>query len=192
MSAVYHTMNNIIYIKDIIIPLLGILLSVSIALYVSKQTLRNQYKKGKYQLFHITNRYFLNVYNSVEQGPKSVRTKRESIDRTHQLTELKSINNDLALFMDNPYYLDVLLKYPEMNMITLRLRREIVKIENENKVSIEADNIDFFYNLHKKIEKDIPKKYLEKAAFKEIKTAVDEIYQGFYPYMTKAKINTQK
>jgi len=182
-------MNNYTLLKDIIIPAIGILLSAIIALFISKKTLSNQYKKGRYQMFYITNRYFINVYNSVEQGPNGVRTKMDSIDRIYQLNELKEIDKDLSMLLDNPYYLDVLMKYPEMNSISYRLRREIVKIENDDKVSLEADNIDFFYSLHQKIKEDIPKRYLDSKTFTDIEKIVEEIYLGIYPYMTKAKIN---
>lgn len=180
--------NGITVITDIVIPILTVIVSIILAYLSVRWTIKDQYSKGKYQLFEIVNRYFINAYNSVDITKVPPCTKTNPIDKIYQLEELKAIHQDLAKLFDNPYYLDLLKKYPELSMINLKLRREIIDLDKADKVALQPDNIDTFYTMYKNIRKEIPQRLIRKnPAFKEIDILVEGLNTSMEQHKTKNK-----
>ncbi len=181
--------TNLILIKDILIPILTIFFSIIAAYLSTKWTIKHQYKLGKYQLFEITNRYFINAYNGLDFSstpPDPPKTKTSPRDRIYQLEELKAIQHDLAKLLDNPYFIELLKNYPEFSMINVAIRREIIDLEKSEVVTLKPDNINLFYNLYNKIRKDIPEKILNKNEnYKNIDKIVEKMNSSMEPYKIK-------
>ena len=180
--------SGITLITDIVIPILTVIVSIILAYLSARWTIKNQYNKGKYQLFEIVNRYFINAYNSVDTTKTPPCTKTNSIDKIYQLEELRAIHQDLAKLFDNPYYLDLLKKFPELSMINIKLRREIIELDTADKVVLQPDNIDTFYILFKRIRQGIPERLFKKnLAFKEIDTLVEGLNSSMEQHKSKNK-----
>lgn len=173
-------------IKDYVIPIITIVVSIVLAYLSTKWTIRNQYRLGKYQLFEITNRYFITAFNGLDISTPVFKTKASSIEKKYQLNEIKAIHNDMAKLIDNPYFIGLLKDYPEFAMIKIRLRREITDLENARVVTLNPDNVDIFYKLYLKIKNDIPKRVLKKnETFSGIDGLVNELNQRMEPHKTK-------
>jgi len=180
--------KKIIVFTDIIIPIITIGLSFLLAYFSVRLTIRNQYNKGKYQLFEIINRYFLNIFNSIDITKNPPCTKTEKIDRVYQIEELKAIHQDILKLFDNFYLIDLFKKFPEISMINIALRREIIDLEKTNQVTLKPDNIDKFYRIHLNIRKDLPKNILKKNdAHKSIIQIVETINENLNPNKTIIK-----
>ncbi len=180
--------KNITLLSDIIIPILTIGISFLLAYFSVKLNIRNQYNKGKYQLFEIVNRYFLNIFNSVDITKNPPCTKTEKIDKIYQLEELKAIHQDILKLFDNFYLIDLFKKFPEVSMINIALRREIIDLGNVNQVTLKPDNIDLFYKLHSNIRKELPNKIFKKnKEHKKIIQLVEMINNSMNPHKTVEK-----
>lgn len=178
--------SNSQVIKDYVIPLITIIVSIILAYLSVKWTIRNQYKLGKYQLFEITNRYFITVYNGLDFSNPTPKTKTIPQEKIYQLEEIKAIHNDISRLTDNPYFIGLLKDYPEFAMIKIVLRREIIDLENAQVVTLKPDNIDMFYKLHDKVKKDIPMRILKKNdTYNGIEELIDNINKSMEPHKTK-------
>lgn len=182
----YNDSNGIILITDIVIPIFTVIVSIILAYLSVRWTIKDQVSKGKYQLFEIVNRYFINAYNSIDITKVPPCTKTSPIDKIYQLEELKAIHQDLAKLFDNPYYIDLLKKYPELSIINLQLRREIIDLDKSDKVTLQPNNIGTFYTMYKNIQKEIPHRLISKnPAFKEIDILVEELNTFMEPHKNK-------
>ena len=180
--------ENIIIFKDIILPIITIAVSIILAYLSTKWTINNQYKQGKYQFFEIVSRYFINAFNGFDISTNPPSTKLEPIDKVYQLEELKAIHQDISKLLDNPYYLNLLKKHPEISMINTTLRREIIDLDNATKVTLKPDNIGLFYEVFNSIKKEIPSRLFNKnKAYQEIEQIVESINSGMEPFKTKTK-----
>jgi hypothetical protein len=181
--------EKIIMIKDIILPIITIAVSIILAYLSTKWTINNQYRQGKYQFFEIVSRYFINAYNSIDITTVPPRTKLEPIDKIYQLEELRAIHQDISKLLDNPYYIELLKKFPEISMINIALRREIIDLEKATQVTLKPDNIDLFYKIYKNIKKGIPKRvFKNNKAYQEIDQIVESLNIGMEQFKTKNKI----
>lgn len=177
---------NITILIDIVIPLLTVIVSIILAYFTTRWTIRNQYNKGKYQFLEICNRYFINAYNCIDIDSVPQKTKTEPIDKVYQLEELKAIHENITKLLDNPYYLGLLKQFPEISMINTRLRREIIDLKNADKVILSPDNIDLFYKIYQKIKIDIPSKlYRKNDAYRSINEIIEHLNHSMEDFKTR-------
>ena len=74
---------------------------------------------------------------------------------------MKSIEVDLQQHTSNPYYLDVIARFPELAMLKVAISREIAETENSNKFSINKGTLSKMINLYYAIKPDLKERYFQ-------------------------------
>ena len=131
--------------EKIIIPLIGILVSILVAYLTARKVYKSQIDNGKVLLLEIIKRYVINVHNNYD---KKAKVKTDPIDRNYYLSELEAINCDLKELFINPLLIKTFKKHSGLTMLTINLRREIVYLQQKNSIpGIRTDTLKSFIDL---------------------------------------------
>jgi hypothetical protein len=131
--------------EKIIIPLIGILVSILVAYLTARKVYKSQIDNGKVLLLEIIKRYVINVHNNFDENAQ---VKTDPINKAYYLSELEAINSDLKELFTNPLLIKIFKKHSGLTMLTINLRREIAYLKQANsKSGIRTDTLRSFIAL---------------------------------------------
>ena len=129
-------------LEKIIIPVIGILVSILVAYLTARQVYKSDLNNGKVLLLEIIKRYVINIHNNYDQNGK---VKTSLVDKNYYLSELEAINSDLKKLFTNPLLIKTFKKHTGLTMLTINLRREIVYLKQpDSSPGIRTDTLKSF------------------------------------------------
>lgn len=178
---------NITLIKDVLIPVFTILISVALAIIIPKWTINREREHGKYQSFEIVNRFYIVMFNSVELLPTGFAgAKKGEKDFEILINSIKSIQMDFAELSSNPFFLELLKEYPEFSMINYSLLSYISELEyyrknvgSELETKYNTKLIVDFKKLYDQIHNSLPAKIKNRDAYKQLHQIVIDFDRVF-------------
>lgn len=164
-------MNMDIYEK-IVIPVIGILVSILVAYLTARKVYKSELGNGKVLLLEIIKRYVINVHNNYDENAK---VKNGSVDKNYYLCELEAINSDLKELFTNPLLIKTFKKHSGLTMLTINLRREIVYLNQPTSTpGIRTDTLKSFINLFDAVKSEYKSKQFQSDKnLKEITEIID-------------------
>jgi len=121
-------------------------------LNITKQSKEFEIRKGEILLISLLGRYFVIQLNCWEQDGK-MKTDKISVEK--YIHELKQLCEDVDGLVPNPFYIEVLEKYPEINLLWISLRGSIIDREQDQGMAVNPQTFNQFYDLYFKIKKKI-------------------------------------
>jgi hypothetical protein len=193
--------NNNTLFSDILIPVLTILISILLAFIIPKWTINRERKHGKYQTLEIINRFYIAMFNSVDILPEGLTSaKKGEKDLEVLINSIKSIQMDFIEVSSNPFFLELLEKYPEFSMVKYLMSSYIIELQcykkktkiNKLEIQYNAKLINNFKKLYDKIYKTLPKKRKDRGSYKQLNQIVIDFDKGFKIRKKLKKVNYLK
>ncbi len=146
-------------LKSLIIPIIGILVSIIVAYVTARQVYKAEVNNGKVLILEIIKRYIINLHNNFDKNSK---VKTSEIDKKYYLTELEAINKDLKELFTNPLLIKTFKKHSGLTMLNLNLRREIVYLKQPNsEPCIRKETVKSFLMLFDAVKSEYKKEDFE-------------------------------
>jgi len=172
--------KKIVSLDTIIQSLVTIVLIVSVfytgcqyRLY--RKNIQSKYKQGEIRLLHIVGNYVINTRNMYTEEGKF--KKDDSVNTKQYIEEAKIILHDLHDLLKNPYYIDLLEKYPDINLAYMALRRNIIEQEIEIRNSdfaLSGENFKRFHKIYNLLKEEIDNKEILRSEYFQ---GIDEAYK---------------
>lgn len=131
-------------------------------LSLSKKANEFEIKKGEVLMMSLLGRYFVLQLNCWEPNGK-IKTDKISIE--FHIQELKLLNTEVNNLISNPFYIEILEKYPEINLLWISLRQNILERENSDIMAVNPQTFEKFYDLYYKLKREVNDKELFKNQF---------------------------
>ena len=131
-------------------------------LILTQQAKEFEIRKGEILLMSLLGRYFAIQINCWELNGKM---RTDKINTEQYIHELKQLSQDVNDLVTNPFYIEVLEKYPEINLLWISLRRFIIQKEQDSKMSVDPQLFDKFHDLYFKIKNEISDRDMFKNQF---------------------------
>ncbi len=131
-------------------------------LSLSKKANEFEIKKGEVLMMSLLGRYFVLQLNCWEPSGK-IKTDKISIE--FHIQELKLLNTEVNNLISNPFYIEILEKYPEINLLWISLRQNILERENSDIMAVNPQTFEKFYDLYYKLKREVNDKELFKNQF---------------------------
>jgi hypothetical protein len=188
LKRLFGEENNNTLFSDILIPVLTILISILLAFIIPKWTINRERKHGKYQTLEIINRFYIAMFNSVDILPEGLTSaKKGEKDLEVLINSIKSIQMDFIEVSSNPFFLELLEKYPEFSMVKYLMSSYIIELQcykkktkiNKLEIQYNAKLINNFKKLYDKIYKTLPKKRKDRDSYKQLNQIVIDFDKGF-------------
>lgn len=109
-------------------------------------------KKGEILLLGLTGRYFILVINNWEENGKM---RKDKLSIKKYLAGLKSLDRDFNELLGNTFYINLLEVYPDINLLLVSLRSEIIDKEENINPGVDGKTFDLFYNLYFSLKRNI-------------------------------------
>lgn len=130
---------------NIIVSLLGIVISAIVAYYTSTNVFARKYHEGKIRIFDLTHRYFYVMYNSFDHRTRVLKTDKESTDI--YIFGIQSIYDDVKSLMENPFMYTILKKNLFISSLPYLLGCTLVSSKEQQEPCITKELIDLFIKL---------------------------------------------
>jgi hypothetical protein len=156
-----------------LIAVVGIVISIVTAFFTAKFVVNKEKSQGKTILLEITKRYFVACLNSWDM--KTNKLKNEKIDKLKYLRIAKGIDKELNELVKNPYYAQILKKYPDLTMLHIQIISEIEENEQSTSIILEQGTALKMHKLYAELKKGIGKKLLKNKSFK----GLDELINNY-------------
>jgi hypothetical protein len=201
LKRLFGEENNNTLFSDILIPVLTILISILLAFIIPKWTINRERKHGKYQTLEIINRFYIAMFNSVDILPEGLTSaKKGEKDLEVLINSIKSIQMDFIEVSSNPFFLELLEKYPEFSMVKYLMSSYIIELQcykkktkiNKLEIQYDAKLINNFKKLYDKIYKTLPKKRKDRGSYKQLNQIVIDFDKGFKIRKKLEKVNHLK
>jgi hypothetical protein len=201
LKRLFGEENNNTLFSDILIPVLTILISILLAFIIPKWTINRERKHGKYQTLEIINRFYIAMFNSVDILPEGLTSaKKGEKDLEVLINSIKSIQMDFIEVSSNPFFLELLEKYPEFSMVKYLMSSYIIELQcykkktkiNKLEIQYNAKLINNFKKLYDKIYKTLPKKRKDRGSYKQLNQIVIDFDKGFKIRKKLKKVNYLK
>jgi hypothetical protein len=136
-------------LRDIINLLISAILSIIVAYFTATYAVRREMKHGKARFLEICRRYVLNFINAFDIKDPRHRLRADPL--TYQFDEL----------LRNPYTEHLILRYPNITRVLVRLRRELIELEFRGPPlrSLFLENIEEILDLIDVIRKDLGRSF---------------------------------
>jgi len=131
-------------------------------LILTQQAKEFEIRKGEILLMSLLGRYFVIQINCWEPNGKM---RTDKINTEQYINELKQLSQDVNDLVTNPFYIEVLEKYPEINLLWISLRRFIIQKEQDREMSVDPQLFDKFHDLYFKIKHEISDRDMFKNQF---------------------------
>ena len=131
-------------------------------LSLSKKANEFEIKKGEVLMMRLLGRYFVLQLNCWEPSGK-IKTDKMSIE--FYIQELKLLSTEVNNLISNPFYIEILEKYPEINLLWISLRQNILERENSDIMAVNPQTFQKFYDLYYKLKGEVNDKELFKNQF---------------------------
>jgi|SRR5690606_21103491 len=146
------------------------------------QTQLNEFdiKKGELLLLGLTGKYFITVLNVWEQSGEM---RKDKLSIKKYSAGLKNLDKEFGDLLGNTFYINLLDKYPDINLLLFSLRGEIIDKEEKPNPGIDGKTFELFYNFYLNLKSNIKySKSLDSSFYKGIdeaakflKTAIDNL-----------------
>ena len=141
-------------LKDILIPVVSIVVSIIVAYLTAVYTVRRESSHGRLRLLELVRRYFINVLNAFDRG--SMKIKKDELSKKMYVEELHSILQSLENLMAHPYFARLIVRYPLLSKVLLQTRRELVEHDFQSSFALNAGTMTEFWRLHQILQKELP------------------------------------
>ena len=131
-------------------------------LSLSRKANEFEIKKGEVLMMSLLGRYFVLQLNCWEPSGK-IKTDKISIE--FYIQELKLLSTEVNNLISNPFYIEILEKYPEINLLWISLRQNILERENSDIIAVNPQTFEKFYDLYYKLKHEVNDKKLFKNQF---------------------------
>lgn len=131
-------------------------------LSLSKKANEFEIKKGEVLMMSLLGRYFVLQLNCWEPSGK-IKTDKISIE--FHIQELKLLSTEVNNLISNPFYIEILEKYPEINLLWISLRQNILEREKSDIMAVNPQTFEKFYDLYYKLKREVNDKELFKNQF---------------------------
>jgi len=121
-------------------------------LILTQQAKEFEIRKGQILLMSLLGRYFAIQLNCWEPNGKM---KTEKMEIKQYIHELKQLSQDVNDLVTNPFYIEVLEKYSDINLLWISLRRFIIQKEHDQQMSVDPQLFDRFHDLYFKMKDEI-------------------------------------
>jgi len=142
---------------------------------IQRERVEGNYKKGELRLLYLVSDYAINTYNMYDEKGKF--KKDDPISTKQYIEEAKVILQDLHDLLENPFYINLLEKYPDINLAYSGLRRNIIEQEIDRRNSdfaLSYQTFKKFYEIYNLLKGEIGnKKILESEYFKSVEKAYE-------------------
>ncbi len=109
-------------------------------------------RKGEILLLNIIGRYFVIQLNCWEpDGP----LKKDQVSIENYKSELKQLSNDFNELINNPFYIKFIENHPDINLLIITLRGNIIEREFSNDMAVNPLVFDHFYNIYNTLKEEI-------------------------------------
>jgi hypothetical protein len=161
--------------NDILLTVATIFISFVTAWYSASYSFRKNYKEGKMQLLEIIMRYYIVLINAFEKDTRKISESKAS--QLMYTYGIKVIEEDLRKLITNPYFNNLIEKYPQTSKLLVQLQRSYISLSN-SEFSINSDILKLFSEIFHTISPELPRKYLSENPFYtellEIITSLDQ------------------
>ena len=156
------------YIISGLALLISIIFSL-ITIFSNRKKDKFEIKKGEILTLGLLGRYFAIQFNCWDQNGH-MKSDKISIDIYVQ--SLQTLITDINALIHNPFYVELLNKYPEINLLILLLLKNINERKNATIMAVDYNLFKIFFDLYNKIKIEIKDKDLLKTPFyKDIEIA---------------------
>jgi hypothetical protein len=148
-------------LRDIINLLISAILSIIVAYFTATYAVRREMKHGKARFLEICRRYILNFINAFDIKDPQRRLRADPLTYQFYVSELRKIIKDLDELLRNPYTEHLILRYPNITRVLVRLRRELIELEFRGPPlrSLFLENIKEILDLIDVIRKDLGRSF---------------------------------
>jgi hypothetical protein len=163
------------------IAIVGVVFSVFgswlVAKWTANKAIKNEMDKGVVLLWSLLKRYFISCHNCYDIGGLVLKIKSDEITRAKHLRVIKFVEADLIELQHNYYYLNLISKNANIEMLLVQLSFEIAENErkntgnkqnianqestNKNEFSLNSGSLKNFLDVYNKIKKDIPNEAMD-------------------------------
>jgi len=141
--------------KDILIPVVSILISAAVAYITAIYAIRREISRGRFQMLELVRRYFLNVIHAFDEGTKLI--KKDAKSKKMYVEELKAVLEELQELVVNPYFTGLIERYPRLSMLLLQTRRELVEHDEvQVPFAVNKGTIRQVWGIYLIIRKELP------------------------------------
>lgn len=156
------------YIISGLALLISIIFSL-ITIFSNRKKDKFEIKKGEILTLSLLGRYFAIQYNCWDQNGHM---KSDKISINIYVQSLQMLITDINTLINNPFYIELLKKYPEINLLILLLLKNINERKNNTIMAVDYNLFKIFFDLYNKIKIEIKDKDLLKTPFyKEMEVA---------------------
>jgi hypothetical protein len=156
------------YIISGLALLISIIFSL-ITIFSNRKKDKFEIKKGEILTLSLLGRYFAIQYNCWDQNGHM---KSDKISINIYVQSLQMLITDINTLINNPFYIELLKKYPEINLLILLLLKNINERKNATIMAVDYNLFKAFFELYNKIKIEIKDKDLLKTPFyKEMEVA---------------------
>ena len=163
-------MNEIV--KDIVIPLMSIVVAVVVAYLTAHFAIRRELGIGEIRLLELTRRYAHLIYTAYDGG----KTTTDPIRVEFYLRQLKLIEDDLRQLAASPFSAKLTADYPLISSVIASLGMNIVLQEHKPaEAYVLIDAVRQFRGLREALRRNAPRKWLDSA----VDSDIDSIFKAF-------------
>lgn len=124
---------------------------------LEQQAIDFNIKKGAILLMGLLSRYFTIQLSCWDPNGKML---KDSTSLNQYIQELDLLSQEANELTPNPFYIKVLTKYPELNLLWTNLRYFITKSKRDQKMVVNPQVFEKFYDLYFKVKNEIDDKDL--------------------------------
>ena len=146
-------------LKDIVIPIATVVVSVGLAYGTAKYALHRERTNGRARLLDICRRYVLNFLNAFDSQTRQLRT--DELAHRLYMNELTSIVGDLDRLLGNAYVEKLILKHPRVSILGVLLRRELIEhCQQASLSSLKKEGLEEVFLLNNVISQELGRRAL--------------------------------
>ena len=137
------------------------------------------YKRGEILLASLIAKYFISFISSLDTtNPAQAKQKSDEASRLQQIRICNHFINELHNLSSNPFYIEILEKYPDIIKLEVAMVIRIKQLEvNTNNTSIDRNLYKMVYTLLKRLEKNKSSTIFETEIFKNMLLGLAQLNQ---------------
>jgi len=139
------------------IAIIGLFLSAIIAYVTTKATINSEKRKGRKIILELIKKYLINFNSSWDTQTTTLKT--DLVAKEQYLRVVEIIESEFKDLTNNPYYLDIIYKFPDLTMLQVYISREIAEIRNSETFALNKETLRYLFALYKIIKADLNGKH---------------------------------
>lgn len=142
---------------QILITVIGVILSAIIAYLVTNWKINSDKRKSKVIILRLIYKYIISFDSCFDQEAKILR--RDQLTKKQYVRILQQVESGLIDLGTNPYYRDLVYQFPKMLKFEVSISREIERNEKPNAIiHVNEVTLTSIIELYKILKQDFPKK----------------------------------